>query len=340
MEPRRGGNWRRDTNSQAITYPVCVITNAGTIAAANNLGKVGSPHTVSGFAFTGTGTPTYRWLRDDVAIAGAISAGYTTVAADAGTNLKRETVVTNSGGTDTDETAAQAVTFEFEPMWVDNNGNAYVYLDGSGIGTDNRFFDMFFLVKRMTGNPSNTCRIHQTRSARHDIRWESNGRLRVILKDSAGTNLVDWTSTSAVDVAGEWLFHIAADLDTVPVVTFTKAERIDGVMQAWAAIPGSFTTGPTAGTIDHLSSGADFEFTLLQSYLVDVNMPDCDFAFAWFAYAAPVTDAAMAANGVLEDPLTVGAPIVLIRGPAANLTNDEGSANVTFTLANSFTDTI
>jgi hypothetical protein len=48
-----------------------VITNAGTIASAS-LGKIGTSHSVTGFAYTGTGTPTYQWNRGGAAIGGAI----------------------------------------------------------------------------------------------------------------------------------------------------------------------------------------------------------------------------------------------------------------------------
>lgn len=317
-----------ETAGQAITYPVPVITNAGTIAASD-LGKIGSPHSVTGFAFTGTGTVTYQWERSGTPISGATSETYVPLAADESTNLTRVTTVTNSGGADSDETAAQAITFAFKPSWVDNNGSGYLTFDGAAIGADSTSFDMFFLARSLdTNSPSATSVVFQNHGPRENVRFPSTGRLAVTLTDTAGTVLVEWQSTSAIDSAGEWLIHIAASLTGTPSFAVSRAQRVNGVMGAWEAVPGTFSTGPTNGTIDHARAFSGNDLSVFAT-LTGGSLCNCDLGFLWWSQGTPVADTAMANGGVLKDPLAVGSPVILVRGPAANLTNDEGSANIT-----------
>lgn len=110
LELRIGGEWTLyDPEPPVLEAPV--VTNAGTITSAGTLGEIGSVHTVTGFTYTGSEeTVTYQWRRDTVAISGATSETYTPVEADDGTNLTRTTTVTNASGSDSDTTAAQAIT--------------------------------------------------------------------------------------------------------------------------------------------------------------------------------------------------------------------------------------
>ena len=84
-----------------LTAPV--ITSAGTITGTPEVGQVLA---VTGFAATGNPEPvlTYQWQRNGAAISGATGATYTVTEADAGADVRRQTIATNS------EDSASAVT--------------------------------------------------------------------------------------------------------------------------------------------------------------------------------------------------------------------------------------
>jgi hypothetical protein len=227
-------------------------------------------------------------------------------------------------------------TAAYAPSWVSNGGTGWVSFDGAAPGVDGSLLDIAFLVRALEGF-SGTCAVFHTRSARIYVRFTGTGLLQVSVQAPGGATLVDWTSTSSQSVAGEWLVHIAIDLSGAGSATFTKCELTAGAPGAWGAIAGTFATGPIAGTIDIVNAGAGNEFAVFAT-VSGTSLINAELAYFWLSTAAPLTDAAFAAGGVLNDPLTVGSPLLLIRGPAANLTNDEGSANLTTVVNGAFSD--
>ncbi|HRO97552.1 MAG TPA: hypothetical protein PLY79_10860 [Ferruginibacter sp.] len=223
------------------------------------------------------------------------------------------------------------------PTWVKNNGNGYISYNG-GIGADSSYLDIFFLVRSLDTNPTASCMLFSIHGPRLSIQFNSSGNMRVILLDVALTNttLVDWTSTASLKNAGEWLFHVTANLtEGSPTFVVSRAARIAGIMQPWELITGSFSSGPTAGIIDNSRSFAGEDFSMFGS-LAGANIFNAEFSFFWWSQGIPITDNAMAIGGILKNPLFVGSPVILIRGPVSNLSNDEGSANKTLTVHGSW----
>ena len=103
-----------------------VLTSAGTISGA---ATVGSVLTVTGVSYTGeNATLTHRWTRNGSDISGATGATYLLKSADAGTNVARRTIVTNSAGSDNDTTTGVSVTafasaVQWNPLEKTSNTN-------------------------------------------------------------------------------------------------------------------------------------------------------------------------------------------------------------------------
>lgn len=247
------------------------------------------------------------------------------------------TGTTNGRWVITSSIAVEASTTSYVPSWVDNNGSGWLSYDGTAIGADTPYLDMAFLVRSLNTNPSSACRVFQNHGPRIDVRFSVSGNLSVTLRDATSATLVDWTSTSAVDGAGEWLFHIAADLTGTPSFGVSRCELTGGVPGSWSSIPGTAST-LTAGTIDNARGGfAGNELSLLAA-LAGGSLSDCDFSFLWWSQAAPLADSAFADGGVLADPAAIGAPVVLITGPVADLGTNKGSASISLTPAGTLTD--
>jgi hypothetical protein len=220
--------------------------------------------------------------------------------------------------------------------WVSNTisglGNGCWTYDGV-LGTDSTRFEAFFLLKNLESLPAAQGQLFYVAN-RHEIYFDAAGRLNVILKNATPTTLVHWVATSAFG-AGQFAIHIAADLAGTP--TFAVS-ALNLASPSWAATPGSYTTGPTAGTLDHTRTATGPDYSLLSR--VFGNRASVHYGALWLG----ISNGALVGrdafhNGSLQDPETIGAPTILYIGPASNKADNKGSAgNFSVTASGSFTD--
>ena len=76
----------------------------GTVTINNTTPRVGDTLTAVYHPGDGTGTPSWRWLRDDAIIPGAANSTYTVVSADVGSSLKASVSYSNIGSVSSDAT--------------------------------------------------------------------------------------------------------------------------------------------------------------------------------------------------------------------------------------------
>ncbi|HRO90373.1 MAG TPA: hypothetical protein PLC06_07740 [Promineifilum sp.] len=223
------------------------------------------------------------------------------------------------------------------PTLLANAGTGYLTYEGS-FGTwapDASSLDLAFLVGGLDGNPNANCYIFQNHGDRVRVRFMPDGKLHARLQDASATpvDLVDWTSSAGVDAAGVWLFHVAAALSGTPSFTVYKIEVQEtspGVWEtvgSWAAITGTFATGPVAGTIDIARNFSGPDLGIFAT-VGGASIPDCDFGYLWLSSASPLANSAFADGGLLIDPALAGTPAILIKAP--NVTDGQGTANLTF----------
>jgi hypothetical protein len=216
------------------------------------------------------------------------------------------------------------------PSWVDNVATGYLTFDGGAVGTDSDQLEIVFLLKALDGNGAAIQRLLNNNGPRIDIRLESNGRLRFIVKNTTGTDIIDWTASASTKGAGTWLIHLLANTTATPSFVASRAELTDNIPGAWAEIAGTFTTAATQGTMDIGRGAAGVDWAVFATGL-GANILDNHCGYVWAGIGTPMGTAAFADAGVLYDPATVGAPFFLIKGPAASITDDVGSSNITLT---------
>lgn len=297
--------------------------------------------TTHGLSVTVTGTPTpllsYAWKLDGVTV--GTDATYTSPSNSSAT-LTCVITATNIAGSDQFTTAGVVLVpaSSYSPNWVDNNGTGWLSYDGSAFGTDSQYLDMAFLVRSLNTNPGAACRIIQTRSARCDIRFNAAGDLVVVLRNVDGlATLVDWISDAPQDASGEWLFRIKADLGATPTFSVTKCQLTAGVPGTFSAVAGTFDIGPATGTLDNSVGGSGVDLAVFAT-TAGLNIPSCELACLWWSHSAPIADAEFADDGVLFDPEEIGAPVILITGPVADLDTSKGSAALTMTVNGTWTN--
>ena len=99
------------SNEIAVTYAAPAITDPGSVSGGTT---IGSTLVHSGLTYTGTATTILRrWLADGVAIPGVVSSSFFVADGSGldGADISVEVTVGNSGGADTDETAAVTLTY-------------------------------------------------------------------------------------------------------------------------------------------------------------------------------------------------------------------------------------
>ena len=223
----------------------------------------------------------------------------------------------------------------YDLAWVDTGGTGTIYYNGDmSFMTDNTNINMFFALRGLNRQNNTTRRLYGNNGARVIYTLNSTNKLNCSLQDASGADLVTWTSTANMNVAGTFMFHIAADLSGTPSFHVYKSELVSGVWGAWTDEPGSFADGPTAGTVDISRGFANPDIMILGYYSGGfLNQLDCDFGlFHLTVSGSPVNHDLLIHDGILEDPSTFGSPLIRLMGPEANLTDDTGSANLTFTL--------
>lgn len=231
----------------------------------------------------------------------------------------------------------------YAPSWVDNTGTGWLSYDGGAFGTDSGYLEIALLVRSLNTNPAAVCRMYQTSGARVDVRFAADGKFAATINNTSGTALVAWTSDAAQDGSGEWLFHIAVDLDAgdgtaTPTFVVTKSQLTAGAPGAFSSVAGTFSSGPTAGTIDNARGGFASNELAVFATTAGGNIASCDLGYLWVSHAAPLGNSAFASGGELFDPATVGSPVILVTGPAAALSDDKGSANLTLVVNGTWTD--
>jgi hypothetical protein len=98
-----------------ITYDAPVLTDVGALTGA---GTVGTVLTLTGLTYTGSGvTVAYDWRGDGVSLGAVSAASLTLTAAHDGLDITCVATVTNSGGSDDDETDPVAVVYAV-PVWA------------------------------------------------------------------------------------------------------------------------------------------------------------------------------------------------------------------------------
>ena len=104
------------------------------------------------------------------------------------------------------------------------SGTAYMLYDGAFANGDGTTLEIVFLFKDLDVNGAVIQRIINNNGPRLDIRMETNGRLHFIVKNTTGTDLIDWTASSTMKGAGAWLIRIAADTSGTPSFAVSRAQ--------------------------------------------------------------------------------------------------------------------
>lgn len=228
--------------------------------------------------------------------------------------------------------AAGGGPVDWPENWVSNanvsTGNGWLHWDGAAAGVDGVHFGAFFSLRKLDElSGINTLFDGFSQSPR--LRFLGTTRqLHVRLENDSGTVLVDWTSSGELG-PDRHLIHIKADLTDIGggVGTFAVNHVArDDMSPAWAALPGSFTTGPVAGTINNLRTGAGNDDALL-SQTGGAN----DFV-GEFSILAVSLDGGTAFpakelfwDEVLFSPLTAGSFTYLYTGPVSTLSANQGT---------------
>lgn len=221
---------------------VPVVTNPGTISGT---GKIGSVHTVTGAAATGSPTPalTFAWERDGTPIGGATASSYTPVAADDGADLTRVVTATNTEGSDSDETAILAITFEapvalgeLDPQTFSAGGGVETY-DASGDFSVVGDATLAGVTWSVPGAPTG-------------VTIDSDGIVQIDT-DATGALVASTITVRATNSGGFDESTFALTIETVPEVTAAGTIAGGGKIGTLHTVTGTTVTGNPTPTLTY-----------------------------------------------------------------------------------------
>lgn len=221
--------------------------------------------------------------------------------------------------------ASKSSTTTWTPSFVDNTGTGYITWDGAGIGTDSNTLEIVMGLKNVDANVA-LANLWQDVGARVQIQLTSAGRVDILLRTSVPATLVDWTSTNdalgKINVDDDIELRIRAELDASPTMEVYKRTTTGGVTGAWTQMTGSFTTGPTTGTIDNSRGGQSGNDSAILASVTGTNIANLYFGYAWRASGALTAMNAFGESGVRINPALVTPNDFVVMGPVASLTTD------------------